>query len=100
MKFTAHYLNDRKERSELINQIGWGKAILKKTVDRGHWHGDELHVITDTGIIIFINPRTEEILSAIIARPAQISRYYEDGKAPEAVLRLAREHVRMGYNLV
>ena len=94
---SAHYTIDRKAREAIIKTIGDGTVILEKEVDRGHRNGPEIHKISDTGIITVYNKRSGKMITKLIARPNQIKRYYEDN-APMELLRVAREHQRMGYN--
>ena len=75
---TKHYTNDRQKREEIIrNVIGEGKEVETFKIDRGHRNGPELHTITTTGIIIIRNARTKKIVTKLIARPAQIKRYFK-----------------------
>jgi hypothetical protein len=65
--------------------------------------GEERHDITDNGIIIVYNVRSQKLVSKLIARPNQIKRYYEStGRAPppeyESILELAKQHHILGYN--
>lgn len=96
---SKHYMEDRAQRENLIKEIGYGKTIKTVVVDKGHKNGPEIHKISDTGIVTIYNERTGKMITKLIARPAQIRRYYEDGNAPENVLKLAREHQKMNYNL-
>ena len=97
---TRHYELERKEREALIQQIGVGKPVAKFKWDRGHKDGPEIHVITDTAMIIIYNAITNRHCTTLIARPGQIRRYYEMvGKtAPKYLVDLAYEHQKMGYN--
>lgn len=97
---TKHYTNDRRERENLIKTvIGEGKEFQTFTVDRGHRNGPELHTITTTGIIIIRNARTKKIITKLIARPAQIKRYFKViTEAIQKIIELAIMHTRLGYN--
>jgi len=100
MKTSKHYLVDRSKREELIQTIGEGKVIATFTVDKHHRNGPELHSITNTGIIIIRNKRTKKMITKLIARPAQIKRYFKTfPKELEKILALAQEHTNLGYNL-
>ena len=103
---SKHYTRDRQQREAIITQIGIGN-IIKETgnvikevvVDRGHRNGPEVHKITDTALILVYNQRTGILVTKLIARPAQILRYYkEDEPKPTKVVELARVHARMKYN--
>lgn len=97
---SKHYINDRQARHELIQQIGYGKPVDRFVVDKGHTNGAEIHIITSTGLILIYNQRTNKFVTALIARPAQIARYYNnnDKVMPEDVYKLAAEHQKLGYN--
>lgn len=96
---TRHWNEERRNRNDLIeNVIGIGNPIKETIIDRGHRNGAERHVLTDTGIIVIYNVRTDELITKLIARVGQVKRYYEDGKAPKEVVRLARKHTELGYN--
>lgn len=97
---TKHYTNDRKKREELIqNVIGEGKEVETFTIDRGHRNGPELHTITTTGIIIIRNAKTKKIVTKLIARPAQIKRYFKViTEKIQKIIELAIMHTKLGYN--
>lgn len=100
---SKHYVNDRQRRNELIKKIGIGKPVDRFYIDKGHKDGAEIHVITSTALILIYNQRTHRFVTVLIARPAQIARYYknDDYKVmPENVYRLAAEHQRLGYNQI
>ena len=98
MNNSKHYLEDRRDREEVIRQIGYGRIIKTVEVDRGHRNGPEIHKISNTGIITIYNKGTGKMITKLIARPAQIRRYYENEPVPQNLLRLAREHQERGYN--
>ena len=78
MERTSHYKNERSSREKFIHDvIGYGNVIEKFYWDRGHKDGPEIHCVTDTGIIIIYNTITNRLITTLIARPAQINRYYE-----------------------
>lgn len=97
---SLHWTNDRNARAELIAQIGKGKIVKSAIIDRGHVNGPEIHCISNTGIISIFNQRTGKLITQLIARPAQISRYYGNEQPPKALLQVATEHTRLGYNMV
>lgn len=101
MSVSRHYTNDRAKREALIQKIGMGKEIATFTIDQNHVNGPELHTITDTGIIIVRNKRTKKVVTKLIARPAQIKRYFRNNTRDLAkVLKEAQKHQELGYNLV
>lgn len=98
---SKHYINDRQKRNELIKKIGLGKPIDRFYINKGHKDGAEIHIITSTALILIYNQNTHKFITSLIARPAQIERYYinDDYKVmPENVYNLAVEHTRFGYN--
>ena len=103
MAKTQHYQRDLTERKRIAREvIGYGEPLETFYWDRGHHNGPEDHVITSTGLIFIYNHNTKKLVTLLIARPAQISRYYErEGRsAPESVLAIAAEHQEKGYNLL
>lgn len=98
---STHYNKDRIEREKLIKKIGIGKEVATFRVDRHHINGAELHTITSTGIIIIRNERTNKMVTKLIARPAQISRYFDkETKEVRDIMKIAREHQILGYNMI
>ena len=98
---STHYRKDRVKREELIKQIGTGEVIATFRVDRNHKNGMELHMITSNGIIIIKNERTNKVITKLIARPNQIKRYFDkETKEVKAIMKIAYEHQRLGYNLI
>lgn len=96
---SRHYTNDRQKREEVINQIGIGKVVDSFIIDRGHRAGAERHEITNTGIIVIYNDKTNKMITKLIARPGQIRRYYPEGKAPKKLVEKALNNTRnTGYN--
>lgn len=97
---TRHYFENRNQREELISKIGDGTAIEFFYVDRQHRDGAEIHVVTDTGIIIIYNYKTNRLVTKLIARPNQIKRYYDliGEQPPQDVLDIAERHKMLGYN--
>lgn len=107
MEITLHSPNrtihwaEREERNRFIeNEIGIGNPVRTFRWDKGHPNGPELHTITDTGIIIVRNERTNKLVTTLIARPGQIYRYYitENEDPPKDLMEIARNHESQGYN--
>ena len=97
---TLHW-KERVDRNEFIkNEIGIGNPIRTFKWDKKHPNGPELHTITDTGIIIVRNERTNKLVTTLIARPGQIYRYYanENDVPPKFLMDIAQEHTNAGYN--
>ena len=87
---SKHYTKDRQRREAIITQIGTGNVIKEVVVDRGH---------RNTALILVYNQRTGILVTKLIARPAQILRYYrEDEVRPTKVIELARIHTKLKYN--
>lgn len=96
---SKHYTKDRQIREAIIRQIGLGEEVITKEVDRGHPNGAELHTVTTTGIIIIRNKRTNKMITKLIARPSQISRYFDtETKEVRELKRIAQMHKELGYN--
>lgn len=95
-----HYMTDRKNRNDIIKEIGVGKVVESFAVDRGHKDGAEIHIVTTTGLIVIYNRKSLKMVTVLIARPNQISRYYENlGRvAPAYILNIAFENYKKGYN--
>lgn len=98
---SKHWKEDRKERNKLIEKIGKGTVIKRVEVDRHHKNGIEIHEISSTGIITIYNKKTNKMITQLIARVGQIKRYYtNENEIPKELLKIAREHQRLAYNLV
>ncbi len=97
MTTSKHYTEDRKAREEQIRAIGYGKVVKTVVIDKGHRNGPEVHMVSTTGIVTIFNYRTGKLVTRLIARPAQIRRYWEDGKAPKEIVEIAIEHAKRGY---
>ena len=95
---SIHFTRDRQDRETLIKEIGSGKVVKRVVVDRGHRNGPEIHEVTDNAIVNIYNQRTGKLITKLIARPNQIKRYYEEGKAPKEILDKAYDHMKKGYN--
>ena len=92
MKESKHYTDERGKREWLIaNVIHEGKVLHTCRIsDR------EIHKVTDTGIIIVINPIKRRVITKLIARKNQILRDFPE--APEAVLAKASYHEKRGWH--
>ena len=97
-----HYYKRRYKRQNLINRyIGDGNVIDSFIIDRGHKDGDEIHSITDTGLIVIHNKDSGKLVTKLIARPEQIKRYYKgfNKQPPKWLISLAEWHKSLGYNM-
>lgn len=96
---STHYINDRQKRESVIAEIGYGYTVKTVIVDRGHHNGAEIHSISSTGIITIQNEHTKKVVTKLIARPGQITRYYTNGEtAPRWLIDIAREHMQKKLN--
>lgn len=100
---TAHNVNERDSRTYKIKTIlgGYGKPLCSFIVDKGHPNGNEVHTITDKGVIVIQNERTEKLITNLIAREGQIRRYFDGIAMPiemYAVIEIAKENHRLGRN--
>lgn len=98
---SVHYRTERQERHAFIQEyIGEGSIIDSFVVDRGHPGGAEVHSVTDTGIIIIHNQRTNKLITELIARPEQLRKLYrlQDREVPKELLSLAYKHNIASYN--
>lgn len=103
MESSVHYSNERQNRCAFIKEcIGEGNIIDSFIVDRGHPGGAEIHSVTDTGIIIIHNQKTNKLITELIARPEQLRRLYrsENRTVPSRILSLAYKHNLAAYNEV
>ena len=101
MDTTIHFSNERKDRSKFIRDVlGFGDVVDVFTVDRGHAGGEELHEVTDTGVVIIHSKRSSKIITAIIARPEQIKKLYKRAgkRPPRWLLRIAYKNNMSKYN--
>ena len=102
---TMHHAYEGYERhSRIAKTLGEGMCVDAFVVDKGHPNGNEVHYLCDNGVIVVTNQRTGKVVTELIARPAQIRRYYEGLNEPfpsdlEYLLDLAMEHTRGGYNV-
>lgn len=69
-------------------------------VDKGHPNGSEIHALTEQGVIYIFNKETGKLITCLIARPAQLARYYEAVGAvcPKKAYRLAQIHESQRLN--
>ena len=98
---TKHFTNDRFVRESFIeNQIGLGEFLFAVVWDKGHANGKEIHVVSTTGIVSVYNFYTKKLVTRLIARPAQIERYFQFTNNSEIrkVVSIALSHERAGYN--
>lgn len=101
---TNHYKNKRYKREKFINEhlCGDGNIIDSFIVNRNHPNGEEIHELTDTGLIIVRNLKSGKTVTKLIARRPQIMRYYKnvDKEPPRWLLSLCDWHNSLNYNRV
>lgn len=90
---SRHVSDERRDRMERIaRDIGFGRIVRMCLVDTRHRDGYEVHVLTSTAIVLVFNRETGKLVTALVARPGQVRRYYEPfgEEVPEELL--ARAH--------
>ena len=95
---TCHFHNDRRERMErAVNAVGLGCPIRCCVVDTGHENGLEVHVLTDTGLVLVYNQDSRRLVTVLVARVGQIRRYYEPfgEEPPSALLKRAYHNTKV-----
>lgn len=91
----------RNKRIRIAREIGFGKPMYAFVVDNKHRNGNEIHILTDTGLIVIINENTKKLITILIARDKQITRYFANPNIPElaALINLAQEHEKQKLNV-
>ena len=101
-KTSLHYKNDRKSRENVIeNRLGGlGTIVDSFIVDNGHSKGEEIHSVTEHGVIIIQNRKTNKLITELIGRPAQIKKLYQSvgRKPPRDILHRAYQNCIKGYH--
>lgn len=100
MESTLHW-STRQSRYDFIkNEVGVGYPIRMFRVDRDHIDGPELHTLTNTGVVIIRNELTDKLITALIARPTQIHKYYQsiNEQPPQHIIDIAIKHTLDGYH--
>ena len=109
MNNTLHHTSSASSvRTNVIKNFlgGYGNPVLTNVIDRGHEKGLEKFVLTDNGIIIVRNFRTDKWITDLIARKGQIySRFGDKFRTlpkdmQRHILNLCDERERKGYNIV
>ena len=101
MKATIHFYADRKNRAVILEKLKApilsvdGKLCIF-TIDKGHKNGEEIHVITENGVVHIYNKSSKKYITGLIARPGQLTRY--GVIIPDFVIRRAENHVALHYN--
>lgn len=99
---SKHYKKQRYNREKFIrrNFNGGGNIIDSFIIDKGHRNGKEIHSVTEYGVIVIRNARTNKLITKKIARPFQIEKLYatRNQKAPKWILELAAWHTSLTMN--
>ncbi len=103
----SFHMNNRNRRMNTVNRIE-KKPVIDRCflVDKGHKDGQELHVVTQEGIIYIYNfmklfcKSNNALITVLIARPNQIKRLYEACNliVDNGIMEKARNHVELKYN--
>jgi len=73
---TAERLDRFKAYGEL-DLLKDAKFVDTFLVDKAHKDGNEIHSITNTGLIVIFNENSGRLITVLAARPGQIKRYYK-----------------------
>lgn len=95
LRETGHCHYERRARIlRIAKTIGFGEVVRQCLVDTGHPAGREVHVLTSTAVILVFNEHTGRLVTALIARPGQVERYYEPfgEEVPFELMELAYDH--------
>lgn len=97
---TTTHSKERTRRFFVAQMLGPYKISKIFVVKKGHVNGPEAHVITTSGVIYIFNINSGRLVTCLIARAAQIERYYRavGQKAPQNMLALALIHEKQGLN--
>lgn len=97
-----HYKNQRCNREKFIDKYlgGDGRVIDSFIVNRNHVNGLERHDITENGIIVVYNAKSNVLVTKKIARPLQIKSLYmtKNKTPPKWLIGLAEWHESLGMN--
>lgn len=108
MNQITNHFNTRGDRVEKINKkiTDFGEPVYSFIVNCGHMNGKEIHTITEKGIIIIQNLKSKNIITILIARPGQITRYWDGLKRelPQGderfnlIMRFCKLNQELGHN--
>lgn len=101
------HMNNRNKRLDKVLEIE-REIVINRTfiVDKGHKDGQELHIVTENGIIFIYNfmklflHSQNALITILIARPNQIKRLYEacNLTVNQNIIDKSIEHIKMGLN--
>ena len=102
---TAHIAVDKSYRKQLVEYLGGaGEFVLTNVIDRGHPNGPERFELTDKGIILVYNDRTNRWINILFARIGQLYSRFGDkfetlpADLKRSIKRQCEEYKRLGYN--
>lgn len=101
---TLHFREDRLERlwNILLCLNGdLGKCVYSFEVDKKHPMGNEIHTITDNGVVYIQNATTKKLVTMIVSTREHLKRYFEGRAYPlefGKILKKAAEHDRNGVS--
>lgn len=100
---THHNHYDRCYRQQVIEDLCASEGAIPMFAflcDSGHKNGLEIHWVFSNGIIAILNEFTHCLVTYLIARPAQIIRYFKacHWYAPRSIVDYARQHRIQGLN--
>lgn len=78
LDFDSRTFHGKSRVSRLLRTSeGVGETVSGFLVDKGHENGLEELFLTTTGLIVIRNHGTGKFITALIARPGQVKRYYK-----------------------
>jgi hypothetical protein len=93
-ELTRHATDERTERMARAKALG-GIAYKSFEINTGHVDGLELHTILTSGVILIGNISKKTIVTALIARPSQITRY---GVYESSIIAHTHANIAKGLN--
>lgn len=107
-RVSAHMANNDRNNRRVVAASLDKKAhvVASFLVDKGHKDGQEVHVVTNNGIIYVFNHMKlflgahNALVTILIARPNQVERLFEACGMPvdEAIIAKCKEHQARGLN--
>ena len=96
---SRHYDNDRLARERFIEEEmgGIGNPIREiiATSKKDYHPEGQIHILTDTGVILICSRDKRFLITKIIANPTNCKRFYENGDAPLDILQLSAKNTRL-----
>lgn len=96
----TRHIFEREYRRD-ISVVGEGRPCAGFVVDKNHPNGLEEHIVYSNALVVIRNHHTKKLITILVARPAQIKRYYNalGFVAPSRIVELAFKHQQMGLNV-